>query len=114
MERGINKMKKEIYNERVMEMTAYCSLQAKILGLYDSNYNKISMLNDISPLAIKATLKRREKNLRSLEKLSEEFEQRILDFEKDGVEPTDFPQLQELKKLQRQRKREYEELSNNS
>jgi|TARA_B100002003_G_scaffold208842_1_gene203725 hypothetical protein len=109
-------MNRENYANRVMGLSSYCALQAKILEVYCPDYDNIAMLKEISPLATKAIRASffRNRRLKSLEKLSQRLDQRISDFERQRPDITNLDEVRELKKLSKQRKREYKELSGNS
>jgi|TARA_B100001971_G_scaffold92679_1_gene85389 prephenate dehydrogenase len=105
-------MNREEYNKKVLSISAYCSVQSKLLELYNPSYDNIAMLKEISPLATKAIRKKRKKNLKSLEGLSEELEKRISIFEKEKPEIAFSREARELEELLKQRKEEYKRLSN--
>ena len=74
------------YQERVMQLSAYCALQARVLQLYNSEYNDEAMLREIHPLVMGAVRQEEEGSFRSLEELSEELDERISRFERQHSE----------------------------
>jgi hypothetical protein len=98
------------YDERVKQMSAYCALQARLLELYDPKYDDESMLREINPAASKAIRKRRWRNLKSLEELSDELRERISEFERQKPETANSQEAKELGELLVQRRKEYEGL----
>ncbi|MBU2496747.1 MAG: hypothetical protein KJ767_01665 [Nanoarchaeota archaeon] len=107
-------MNEEKYNERVMQMSAYCALQARLLELYNPEYNDEVMLREISPVASKAIISKKEKNLISLENLSKSLEERISEFERQKPDILNSPEVGEVIELLGERKRDYEELNRDS
>ena len=98
------------YDEKVMQISAYCSLQARLLELYNPKYDDEAMLKEIGPLSIRAIMDKRAKNLKYLEDLSRELSGRITEFEKRKPEIVKSQEAVKLIKLLEQREREYLEL----
>lgn len=93
------------YLEKVLAIGAYCVVQYKLLGLYDSSYDTLAMLEDIAPLVIK-------RNLIKLKELSITLSERIkrLREEKPGIAGSNH--VRDLVDLVEEKKQQYQRLCN--
>ena len=109
-------MTKANYDERIKHLTAYCAVQYRILEMYDSSSNTFFMMKDLSKPVIKAMRKRKERNIHSLEEISQKTEERISVLQKQKPEIADSEEVKRIMQILNEMKKEYGELrqSNNS
>lgn len=98
------------YEERAKKIVAYCAVQYKILEIYDPSISIDSALKDLSEPSIKAIRKRREKNIRALEKLAQTTDEKILFFKRTNLELAQSEKTKEIMKTLEDIKKEYEKL----
>ena len=96
--------------QKALALSSYCAAQARLLQLYDSNYDDIAMLQEINPTVTKALQKRKRRNLRRLEQLSETLAQRIQRLETENPDISSSSEAQDLTQVWEEKRQEYERL----
>ncbi len=105
-------MVKQNYEERVMQLSACCAIQARVLELYDGYYDNSAMLEEVGVRVTKAFRKSKKSGLKSLEKISKKLGQRISSFEEKRPDIASSEEAMGLMILLKREKTEYSELSN--